>query len=225
MPLEGGLYQWAKLGFNELTGFLVAWNLWIYVIVNSSELGLQVTTYLSYALGPRRALDGRHKPLIVGARLRADRQPGQRRRSAACAVGKWVHNAGGVLILVLFARARGPARRELLPRDAASCQPFSLALPAFTLLNLNILGKMGFGALGGFEYMAILAGECRDPARAIGRSVVIAVPIIAVDVHPRHGRRALFRPAGSDRPDRPDCAGADIGFSAARPRRARSCRS
>jgi hypothetical protein len=22
MPLEGGLYQWAKLGFNELTGFL-----------------------------------------------------------------------------------------------------------------------------------------------------------------------------------------------------------
>src|SRR5258705_6856907 len=26
MPLEGGLYQWAKLGFNELTGFLVAWN-------------------------------------------------------------------------------------------------------------------------------------------------------------------------------------------------------
>src|SRR5512139_416173 len=46
MPLEGGLYQWAKLGFNELTGFLVAWNLWLYVIVNTSELGLQVTTYL-----------------------------------------------------------------------------------------------------------------------------------------------------------------------------------
>src|SRR5713226_10745820 len=27
MPLEGGLYQWAKLGFNEFTGFIVAWNL------------------------------------------------------------------------------------------------------------------------------------------------------------------------------------------------------
>src|SRR6059058_5571686 len=25
MPLEGGLYQWAKLGFDDLTGFLVAW--------------------------------------------------------------------------------------------------------------------------------------------------------------------------------------------------------
>src|SRR6266700_2520930 len=26
MPLEGGLYQWAKLGFNDVVGFMVAWN-------------------------------------------------------------------------------------------------------------------------------------------------------------------------------------------------------
>ncbi|MBI2751993.1 MAG: hypothetical protein HYX46_00520, partial [Betaproteobacteria bacterium] len=44
--------------------------------------------------------------------------------------------------------------------------PFSLALPALTLLNLNLLGKMGFAALGGFEYVAIVAGECRDAVRA-----------------------------------------------------------
>src|SRR5436305_15335807 len=31
MPLEGGLYQWAKFGFGELTGFMVAWNLWVDV--------------------------------------------------------------------------------------------------------------------------------------------------------------------------------------------------
>jgi amino acid transporter len=42
------------------------------------------------------------------------------------------------------------------------------------------MGKMGFGALGGFEYVAIHAGEARDPARTIGRSVVVAAPIIAV---------------------------------------------
>src|SRR6188474_2414431 len=94
MPLEGGLYQWAKLGFSELTGFLVAWNLWIYVIVNSSELGLQVTTYLSYALGPDARWMSGHKPLIAGtasvlvASLVAVSVRG-------LAVGKWVHNAGG----------------------------------------------------------------------------------------------------------------------------------
>jgi len=43
----------------------------------------------------------------------------------------------------------------------------------------NLLGKMGFGALGGFEYVAIHAGECRNPVRSIGRSVAVAAPIIA----------------------------------------------
>src|SRR5437588_610532 len=52
MPLEGGLYQWAKLGFNELVGFLVAWNLWLFAILNTSEAGLQVTQYVQYAFGP-----------------------------------------------------------------------------------------------------------------------------------------------------------------------------
>src|SRR3954466_7563226 len=51
MPLEGGLYQWAKLGFNELTGFLVAWNLWLFAMLNTSETGLQVTQYAQYVFG------------------------------------------------------------------------------------------------------------------------------------------------------------------------------
>src|SRR3979490_525643 len=52
MPLEGGLYQWAKLGFNELAGFLVAWNLWLFAILNTSETGLQATQYLVSLFGP-----------------------------------------------------------------------------------------------------------------------------------------------------------------------------
>ena len=38
----------------------------------------------------------------------------------------------------------------------------------------------GIGALGGFEYVAIHAGECRNPERTIARSVALAAPIIAV---------------------------------------------
>jgi amino acid transporter len=53
MPLEGGLYQWAKLGFGELTGFMVAWNLWLFAILNTSETGIQVTQYFQYIVGPR----------------------------------------------------------------------------------------------------------------------------------------------------------------------------
>src|SRR3954469_22704658 len=52
MPLEGGLYQWARLGLNELMGFMVAWNLWVYAVVLIATIGLVVGTNLSYVVGP-----------------------------------------------------------------------------------------------------------------------------------------------------------------------------
>ena len=48
MPLEGGLYQWAKLRFNEMTGFLVALNIWFYNIIFVSEMGLLLANNLAY---------------------------------------------------------------------------------------------------------------------------------------------------------------------------------
>src|SRR6187549_3332164 len=51
MPLEGGIYQWAKLAFNEFTGFIVAWNLWLLSIMVIALGGMFITTNISYALG------------------------------------------------------------------------------------------------------------------------------------------------------------------------------
>src|SRR6187401_2334773 len=48
MPLEGGLYQWAKLGFNELLGFLVAWNIWLFSVTVITLGGMFTTTNISY---------------------------------------------------------------------------------------------------------------------------------------------------------------------------------
>ena len=58
--------------------------------------------------------------------------------------------------------------------------PFAVAMPALSLFSLNIFGKMAMGALSGFEYVAVLAGETKDAARTIGRATLIAAPIIAV---------------------------------------------
>ena len=54
IPLEGGIYQWAKLGFNEFAGFIVAWNLWLLSITVIALGGMFTTTNISYALGPGR---------------------------------------------------------------------------------------------------------------------------------------------------------------------------
>src|SRR5205823_1208330 len=55
MPLEGGIYQWAKLGFNEFAGFIVAWNLWLLSITVIALGGMFTTTNISYAIGPDAA--------------------------------------------------------------------------------------------------------------------------------------------------------------------------
>ena len=179
MPLEGGLYQWAKLGFNETVGFMLAWNLWLYVILNTSEIGLQCATYLSYAIGPSAAWMTSSSwfvtlasVVILSAMVWAS--------TIGLSVGKWVHNVGGVFMLLVFGAVLLLPFIGLATGHLHAYHPFHTETPAFTVFNLNLLGKMGFGALGGFEYVAILAGETKSPARSVGRSVLIAAPIIAL---------------------------------------------
>jgi glutamate:GABA antiporter len=179
MPLEGGLYQWAKLGFNELTGFMVAWNLWLFAILNTSETGLQVTQYFRYIVGPEREwLTGSRwfvtlvSTLIIAALVLVTVR--------GLAVGKWVHKAGGALMLTTFAMLLALPWLNVAKGTLSGFRPLATAMPILSILSLNIAAKMGFGALGGFEYVAIHAGECRNPARSIARSVALAAPIVAV---------------------------------------------
>jgi amino acid transporter len=94
-------------------------------------------------------------------------------------LGKWIQDFGGAVLLIVFlALIVLPFRNHLVGRPT-QYPPLTLSLPALTLLNMNLLGKMSFGAMSGFDSVAIFAGECRDATKAIGRSVIIAVPIIA----------------------------------------------
>jgi amino acid transporter len=164
-PLEGGLYQWSKLGLGEGMAFLVGWNLWIYAIVLLGAYGLQFANALIYAIGPAaQPLSGHHAFMggvslgLLGALTLVS--------ILGLRIGKWLHNAGAVINV-----ARG---------TLAEYHPLAITAPALTVLTFNIFGKLGAGALSGFEYVAVLAGETRNAGRNIGRSVMIAAPIIAV---------------------------------------------
>src|SRR5262245_48720052 len=52
MPLEGGLYQWATVGFGRTAGFLVGWNLWAYSVLMIPTFAVIVATNLSYVFDP-----------------------------------------------------------------------------------------------------------------------------------------------------------------------------
>jgi amino acid transporter len=179
MPLEGGLYQWAKLGFNQTMGFLVAWNLWLYVILFASELGLTVATYLSYALGPSAAwMTSSMWFVSLASALAIALLAGL--AFVGLSLTKWVHNAGGVFMITIFAVLILLPFLGLATGHLESYHPFRTEMPAFSLFNLNVLGKMCVGAFAGFEYMAILAGETRSPASALKKSVYYAAPVITL---------------------------------------------
>lgn len=178
MPLEGGLYQWAKLGGNALLGFLVAWNLWLFAILNTSEIGLQITQYLRYILGPgAEPLTG--SKWFIGSINLVSIAALVLLATIGLGVGKWVHKAGGALMLITFFAILVLPWLNVAHGSLAAFHPLRLEMPVLSLMSLNLLGKMGFGALGGFEYVAIHAGECRDPVRTITRSVALAAPVIA----------------------------------------------
>ena len=178
-PLEGGLYQWSKLGLGESMAFLVGWNLWIYAIVLLGAYGLQFSNALIYAIGPAaQPLSGNHAFIggvslgLLGA-LTVVSILGLR-------IGKWLHNAGAVLLMLAFALLVVLPVINVARGTLAEYHPLAATAPALTVLTFNIFGKLGAGALSGFEYVAVLAGETRNAGRNIGRSVMIAAPIIAL---------------------------------------------
>ena len=180
MPLEGGIYQWAKLGFNEFAGFMVAWNLWLLSITVIALGGMFVTTNISYAIGDSAAWMPNSKScvsliscaLVVGLGWTGVR---------GLSLGKWVHNIGGFAMLLVYGALIALPFIALARGDLKEYHPLQIAAPTMSIFYcVNIFTKLSVGALSGFEYVAILAGETRAPARDIGRSVIIASPVIAL---------------------------------------------
>ena len=180
MPLEGGIYQWAKLGFNEFAGFIVAWNLWLLSITVIALGGIFTTTNISYAIGPAAAWMPNSKWCVslISAGLVGG-------LGWACvrglSLGKWVHNVGAFAMLVVYGALIFLPLLALARGELKTYQPLQFALPTMSIFYcFNIFSKLAVGGLSGFEYVAILAGETRAPARDIGRSVLIASPVIAL---------------------------------------------
>lgn len=179
LPLEGGIYQWAKLTLGPFAGFFAAWNFWFFIMFVWATIGLAAAANVSYIIGPSASWVAGDKKVITllniiiftliwGVNIRGFR------------AGKWLTNIAsaltlgifGVLILVLVFR----------PGHAISPAPplFSFALPQFSLLSLALFSKMSFNALGGLDNAAVFAGESKNAQRDLSRSISIAAPIIAV---------------------------------------------
>jgi amino acid transporter len=179
MPLEGGLYQWATVGLGRFLGFLTAWNLWAYTVLVMAMFGVMIATNLGYLIGPMGASfvsEWWYTAIVSAVSIMALTFVSL----FGVRISKWLQNIGGTTQLLMFGALILVPFIALRRGTAGSYHPVTVAMPAVTLLSLNIFGKLAVGALSGFEYVAILAGECKNPARSIGRATIVAVPIIAL---------------------------------------------
>ena len=178
MPLEGGLYQWAKAGFGEFVGFLVAWNLWVFAIVIMSSFYVMIARNLAYLFGAESGVaDAVWYTALVSVAVAvlvvvvAIRGLG---------LGKWFSGLGGVAQILTYIALIAIPLVALSRGTLGTYRPFATEMPEVSLYSLNIFGKMALGAMSGFEFVALMAGEARRPERTIPQSVLIATPLIAL---------------------------------------------
>jgi glutamate:GABA antiporter len=178
MPLEGGLYEWARLAFNDQIGFLVAWNLWLFIMLYVAVIGLVTSTFLAYAV-PSLAWMAENKWAILAASVVLIAAQ-MLLAGIGFGVGKWFNNAGSIAVLITVSVLVALPVLNLRHGSLAAFHPLRLVAPPLTVFTLSVFSKMTFGALSGFEYVAIFAGESRNPVRNIGRSILITAPVIAL---------------------------------------------
>jgi amino acid transporter len=182
-PLEGGVYQWAKFAFGPFAGFMCAWNFGVWALLAVANVGILTATSLSYGLGPSAAWMEDSHTLIAGLTvglflaILLVNVPG-------FGIGRWVSHFGTaatvlVTLLLMALLFVHPHANRSHPHVSPQA-PFSLAMPALTLLSVNLFTKIAFNALSGLEQVAVFAGEIRNAGKTIMRSAWIAAPIIAV---------------------------------------------
>lgn len=177
MPLEGGLYVWAHRAFGNLGGFLTAWNIWFYGIAVTAAILYAIPTEMAFLIGASASWlpENRVASLAIVTGLVVALTFAEVR---GLEIGKWIHNAGGVSMMVAFAGLICLGPWALARHIPVHWTPLALELPPTDLRTLALFGQMLFGALCGLEYIAILAGESRSPERTITQSVWISSPII-----------------------------------------------
>jgi amino acid transporter len=179
MPLEGGVYQWVKTGISPLAGYMAAWNMTLYAISAFAVVGSFFANGFAYAAGPGGAWMLTSKPLTLAL------------TAIACLItfffnarglhlAKWWSDSGAILTVATFVALLFLLIRAWAIGLASAHGSFSLALPAFSLVTLNVFTKMSLSALSGFDGSAIFSEECRKPENDVARSVLIAAPLIAV---------------------------------------------
>jgi amino acid transporter len=176
MPLEGGLYVWAKRAFGDAIGFMVAFNIWAYALSSIATILFQIPSEMAFMIGPRAAaLPDNHKLVYIILAIILALLTWTALRGLG--LGKWIHNISGAAMIAAFVLLIAAPLWALAHGAHLHWNPAPMHLPAHDLMSLSLFGQVLFAAAG-LEYIAIMAGETHGASRTISLSVVVATPIV-----------------------------------------------
>ncbi|MGB9591171.1 MAG: APC family permease, partial [Candidatus Kryptoniota bacterium] len=171
-PLEGGIYEWAKIEFGEFHGFVAGWCYWANNLVYYPSLLISVAAIAAFIIPGTSSLADNKTFIAVVTALLLWVAIGA--NVIGVRIGKWVQNIGAagtfgpIAVLAVLA--------IIIVTDGKSATSFTLAnvLPAkLDYGTISFWSSMCF-ALAGLELAAVMSGEIIDANRTIPRATYLS---------------------------------------------------
>lgn len=178
-PVEGGVYEWAKLEFGDFHGFVAGWCYWANNLVYYPSLLISVAAFAAFILPGTTGLaaDKTFIALVsltilwiaIGFNV------------VGVKIGRWVQNIGAIgtfgpiLILAVLA-----AVIVHLGKSATHFTLLNILPTRFDYGTISFWSSMCF-ALAGLELAAVMSGEIVDAGRTIQKATYVSgAAIVAV---------------------------------------------
>ncbi|MSQ42482.1 MAG: amino acid permease [Dehalococcoidia bacterium] len=157
-PEAGGSSAFAREAFGRRAGFLVGWLLLTMVVLAAAAVAIGFGGYVDDLLGP-------------------DVRPSAALLIAACAVVVWIGVRETVAIAVVFTALEAAGLVLAIVVGLPHLGPGALVDTPRGASGIIAAASLAFFAFTGFEQMATLAEETRDPVRTIPRAMLLAIVI------------------------------------------------
>ncbi len=183
-PGEGGIYLWIRQQFGEAHGFLAGWCYWATNLFYVPVLLVYMAGIFAFAGGEARAGALAGSKAFVAALAFGWLAFMTVANVRGAAVGKWIHNIGGVSSLVSVVLV-------IVAAGAAIASGVQAEVPAMTGVSWEAATSFAVmcNALVGAELASTMGDEIRDPRRDLGPAIAIAGVVSILSVRPDHRRR------------------------------------
>ncbi|MFC6953282.1 amino acid permease [Halorubellus litoreus] len=167
MPIAGGSYHYVNRALGGLFGAIVGWGMWTGLMFASA---FYMVGFGQYIVEPIPGLDGRHFVIALGlvglALLVGVNYYGTDESSA---LQNWMIGTETAIVVVFVAVG-------VFFIDTANLTPFAPTGTSGIVATTGIV----FVSFLGFEIIATVAGEIKDPSRTIPLSMILSVVLVTI---------------------------------------------